>query len=133
MAPLKKVDTLGVVANKVVTNYVANICVAIDKSNGEQAEPEEVLQSLLHDLPVVLLDNLIYTTVNLLIRPGRGVEGRWQRHVSAVGLHTALQLLPQATTTVLDLGTLFTGPGCPDRVTHCAGRPWSPVWPGPGT
>ena len=109
MAPLKKVDTLGVVANKVVTNYVANICVAIDKSNGEQAELEEVLQSLLHDLPVVLLDNLIYTTVNLLIRPGRGVEGRWQRHVSAVGLHTALQLLPQATTTVLDLGTLFTG------------------------
>lgn len=102
MAPLKKVESLAVISNRVVSRHIADLCIALDKrtEGGEGGEGgEAALQPLLLELPAVLLDSLVHATVTTLLRPG-GVEGRWQRNIPATGLHVALRLLPQRSTSV---------------------------------
>ena len=102
MAPLKKVESLAVISNRVVSRHIADLCIALDKrtEGGEGWESDEAaLQPLLLELPAVLLDSLVHATVTTLLRPG-GVEGRWQRNIPATGLHVALRLLPQRSTSV---------------------------------
>ena len=102
MAPLKKVESLAVISNRVVSRHIADLCIALDKrtEDGEGGEGgEAALQPLLLELPAVLLDSLVHATVTTLLRPG-GVEGRWQRNIPATGLHVALRLLPQRSTSV---------------------------------
>ena len=105
MAPLKKVESLAVISNRVVSRHIADLCIALDKrtesgDSGEGGESgEAALQPLLLELPAVLLDSLVHATVTTLLRPG-GVEGRWQRNIPATGLHVALRLLPQRSTSV---------------------------------
>ena len=121
MAPHKKVESLGALSNKFVSRQLAHLCREIDKTDtGKQWPSEEtwrcqgsggsreVLQSLLSDLPTVLCDPLLHATVTLLLKPENEFR-YWGRHAPAPGLHVALRLLPQASTSLLDLGALFSG------------------------
>ena len=121
MAPNKKVESLGVITNKFVARQLSKLCREIDKEDTGKEWPtdktwkssgsgdsREVLQTLLSDLPTVLIDPLLHTTVTLLLKPE--TEFRyWGRHSPAPGLHVALRLLPQTSTSSLELGSLFSG------------------------
>jgi len=121
MAPYKKVESLGVLTNKFVSKQLATLCRGIDKADTGKEWPTDktwkssgsgdsraVLQTLVSDLPAVLVDPLLHSTVSLLLKPE--TEFRyWGRHAPAPGLHVALRLLPQASTSSLELGSLFTG------------------------
>ena len=121
MAPNKKVESLSVITNKFVSRQLTKLCREIDKEDTGKDWPtdktwkssgsgdsREVLQTLLSDLPTVLVDPLLHTTVTLLLKPE--TEFRyWGRHSPAPGLHVALRLLPQASTSSLELGSLFSG------------------------
>ena len=121
MAPNKKVESLGVLTNKFVSKELAKLCRKIDKEDigiewptektwksSGSGDSRDVLQTLLSDLPAVLVDPLLHTTVTLLLKPE--TEFRyWGRHAPAPGLHVALRLLPQASTNSLELGALFSG------------------------
>jgi len=121
MAPNKKVESLSVITNKFVSKQLTKLCREIDKEDTGKEWPtdktwkasgsgdsREVLQTLLSDLPTVLIDPLLHTTVTLLLKPE--TEFRyWGRHAPAPGLHVALRLLPQASTSSLELGSLFSG------------------------
>ena len=117
MPPLKKVRSLRDIANKVITKRIANYCVDIDERVTDDGaimidqRSVKALSSVLLDLPGVLLDDLIHSVIASLLRPGarQEAEDRWQSHAPAPGLHIALRLLPQVTSSELDLGLVFTG------------------------
>ena len=121
MAPSKKVESLGVLTNKFVSKELAKLCRKIDKEDigiewptektwksSGSGDSRDVLQTLLSDLPAVLVDPLLHTTVTLLLKPENEFR-YWGRHAPAPGLHIALRLLPQASTSSLELGALFSG------------------------
>ena len=119
MAPLKDVKSLLDIANTVVTKDIATICVYIDhveRNDPGQVDPQlhsslvSHLNSVMETLPIGLLDKLIISTVQFLVKEENRCRGvRISRCYDAPGLHVALEMLPQPSTLVLDLGTLFQG------------------------
>ena len=71
MAPNKKVESLGVITNKFVARQLSKLCREIDKEwptdktwkSSGSGDSREVLQTLVSDLPTVLIDPLLHTTV----------------------------------------------------------------------
>ena len=113
MPPRKKVKSLRDIANKVVSGSIANYCVNIDSQClddvGLVIDEKSVksLSSVLLDIPGVLLDDLTYAVMTSLLRSSIKQEDdedrdRWP------GLQVALRLLPQMTSSDLDLGPVFT-------------------------
>ena len=123
MPPYKKVHCLREIANKVISKRIASFCIDTEQSvnyeDGTMAairglRSEKALSRMLLELPGVLVDSLIYTAIKTLLededRKQELLEvdgtGPIQSHVP--GLHIALRLLPQETTSSLDLGPVFT-------------------------
>ena len=114
MPPRKKVKSLREIANKVIAAGIANYCVNVDERNTDDVgiiideKAVRSLSSVLLDIPGVLLDDLTYTVITSLLttRPRQDEddddEDRWP------GLKMAIRLLPQVTSSDLDLGPVFT-------------------------
>ena len=122
MPSQKKVQHLREIANQVISKHIASFCIATEKvvTDGSLAimrglQSEKALSRILLDLPGVLVDTLINTVIKTLLED----EDRKQRilevdgtgparshHVP--GLHAALRLLPQVSSSHLDLGPVFT-------------------------
>ena len=117
MAPLKSVESLVDIANKTVTRRVASICTQLDYNEGlsgltapDCAIWNQQLVSIIETLPIALLDKLTISTVAFLVKEENRIKGtRVARSYDAPGLHVALEKLPQQSTNILDLGSLFTG------------------------
>ena len=122
MPPYKKVLRLREIANKVISKRIASFCIDTEQSVNEDGtlaamrglRSEKALSRILLELPGVLVDSLIYTAIKTLLededRKQELLEvdgtGPIQSHVP--GLHIALRLLPQETSSNLDLGPVFT-------------------------
>eukprot|EP00092_Neocalanus_flemingeri_P019426 GFUD01021044.1.p1 GENE.GFUD01021044.1~~GFUD01021044.1.p1 ORF type:complete len:542 (-),score=137.32 GFUD01021044.1:103-1728(-) len=103
MPQLKRVPTLGVLANTLVSKSVASACSRIEEEDGQGCETLVCdLNQILTELPTNLLETIILTTTSLLTK-------QVDRCRNSLGLPTALQLLPQPAVTQLDFGQLFTG------------------------
>ena len=107
MAPYKKVETLSSLANTAVTRGLTHVCVRIGKAESgcEVSQLSSGLERLLEELPGVLLESLILSTVSQLVRDK---DSRF-RSSPVPGLSVALQLLPRPNISQLDFGQLFTG------------------------
>ena len=127
MPPYKKVPRLREIANKVISKRIASFCIdteqIVNEEDGTLAamrglRSEKALTRLLLELPGVLVDTVIFTAIKTLLddedRKQELLEvdgtGPIQSHVP--GLHIALRLLPQETSSNLDLGPVFK------KVTH---------------
>jgi len=98
MPPLKRVPTLVFLACGEVTKLVSLSCCRIEKHQ----QASETLGAALLDLPINLLETVILSSINVIIK-------KVDRYRDSQGLPTALEVLPQPCVTVLDYGQLFTG------------------------
>jgi len=106
MAPHKKVESLGSLANNVITRSLTDICVRIGKTEGnESGSLGSGLVQLMEELPGVLLESLILSTITELVRD----KDSRMRSSPVPGLSVALELLPRPNISQLDFGQLFTG------------------------
>ena len=122
MPPYKKVPCLREIADKVISKRIASFRIDNEQSVNEDGtlaamrglRSEKALSRMLLELPGVLVDSLIYTAIKTLLEDEDRMQellevdgtGPIQSHVP--GLHIALRLLPQETSSNLDLSPVFT-------------------------
>ena len=122
MPPYKKVPCLREIADKVISKRIESFCIDNEQSVNEDGtlaamrglRSEKALSRILLELPGVLVDSLIYTAIKTLLEDEDRMQellevdgtGPIQSHVP--GLHIALRLLPQETSSNLDLSPVFT-------------------------
>lgn len=122
MPSQKKVQRLREIANLVISKRIASFCIDTEELVADESclaslrglRAERALSRLLLELPGALVDSLVYTSIKTLLddedRRHELLEvdgtGPIQTHVP--GLHIALKLLPQETSSHLDLGPVFT-------------------------
>ena len=107
MPPYKKVESLVSLTNTLISRAVSDVCVRIEKAETAEAEAGQLradLERLLEEVPGVLLESLVPTSVSQLVR-----EKERARSAPVPGLTAALQLLPRPHLSQLDFGSLFTG------------------------
>ena len=111
MPPHKKVESLVVLTNRLVTRAVTDVCIRIGRVETAEAEAGEAghlrsgLERLLEEVPGVLLESLVTSAVTQLVREK---DARF-RSAPVPGLSVALHLLPRPNISQLDFGSLFTG------------------------
>lgn len=114
----KKVQCLRDITNKVISIRIASFCVSTemvvaDDGSLGSLKSEKALSRMLLDLPGVLVDTLIYTAIKTLLEDEDRSQGLQEvdgtgpmSHVP--GLLAALRLLPQETSSHLDLSQGLT-------------------------
>ena len=117
MAPHKKVESLSSIATSLVSRGLTDVCVRIGKAEGGASQLVSGLETLLEEMPGVLLESLILTSISQLVRDK---DSRF-RSSPVPGLSVALQLLPRPNISQLDFGQLFTGARL-SRVSNSACR-----------
>ena len=122
MPSLKKVQRLREIANMSISKQIARFCIETEELTTDEGSlaimrglrSEKALSLLLMDLPGVLVDSLIYSSINILLEDEDRrqellvVDGRGPIQTHVPGLHIALRLLPQKTSSNLDLSPVFT-------------------------
>ena len=122
MPSLKKVQRLREIANKAISKRIASFCIETEELTSDEGSlammrglrSEKALSRMLLDLPGVLVDSLVYSSINTLLENEDRrqelleVDGRGPIQTHVPGLHIALRLLPQETSSNLDLGPMFT-------------------------